>query len=151
MTTEEPAQAPTTRFRRQHDELLTIAKELTQLLDTRTLAADATPARKVLATFTGKLRIHAAMEDEALYPRLLACADVAIASKAATLRAEVGPLYQQFFAFLSRWSTAELIQGDPEAFGRETMQELYRLGKRMKRENMELYPLVDAAEVDGSA
>lgn len=151
MTPTDSAHAPTTRFRRQHEELMTIAKELTSLLDTRALAQDATTARRVLATFTGKLRIHAAMEDEALYPRLLACGDADVVAKASTLRAEVGDLYQSFFAFIGRWSTAEQIQKDPESFGRETMQELYRLGKRMKKENNELYPLVDARELSGAA
>jgi hypothetical protein len=142
----EPSASATARFRRQHEELLALAKELGGELDTRTLARDPSQARKLLAAFTGKLRVHAAMEDDALYPRLLASGDPDVVAKARALRMEVGELYESFFAFVSKWSSSEAIQADPEGFGRDTIHELYRLGRRMKRENQELYPLVDAHE-----
>jgi hypothetical protein len=137
--------AATLRFQRQHDELLALAKTLLESLDTRALETDPTVARRALAVFAGRLRVHAAMEQEALYPRLLASTNQVVADKARELLEEIGPLYDQFFKHLDVWSHATAIKSDPEAFCRETMALLYRLRVRMKRENEELYPLADAA------
>lgn len=137
---------PTERFERQHAELVSLAKALAAELDTRRVSADPTAARKALAAFSGKLRVHAAMEQDALYPRLLSSKNPEVAQKARELDAEVGALYATFFSYLERWSSAEAIKANPEDFGRETMMQLHLLGQRMKRENRELYPLV--ADID---
>lgn len=115
-----------------------------RLLDTRTIAEDAAPARRALATFAGRLRVHAAMEQDALYPRLLASTDETVAAKASELLDEVGDIYRAFFGFLERWRDGEAVRADPEGFCRDTMIQLNNLRVRMKRENEELYPLVDA-------
>jgi hypothetical protein len=141
---------PTARFQRQHDELMLLAKQIFKKLDTRTLIEDAGAVRYALATFTGKLRVHAAMEQEALYPRLVASPDASVADKARELETEIGILYDQYFAFVKRWTPQRAIEDDPEGFCRETMMELHRLGQRMNRENKELYPLVDALEATTS-
>ncbi|NUP07598.1 MAG: hemerythrin domain-containing protein [Polyangiaceae bacterium] len=143
------ATGDTSRFVRQHEELTALGKELLAALDTRVLATDPTVARRALAVFSGRLRVHAAMEQEALYPRLLASADPAIAAKARALLDEVGPLYRTFFEHLAKWPDASAIQRDPEGFCRETMAILQQLRMRMKRENEELYPLVDGAASAG--
>ena len=136
----------TERFARQHAEIVALSKTLVRELDTRRLAADPTGVRRALATFAGRLRVHAAMEQEALYPRLLASSDERVVNKARDLLDELGPIYQSFFAFLAKWREATTIRADPEGFCRETMQELHRLGVRLERENTELYPLVDALD-----
>ncbi len=143
---EERSTRPTERFERQHVELTALAKALVAELDTRKLSADPLPARRALAAFSGKLRVHAAMEQNALYPRLLASPDPRVSLKARELELEVGALYETFFAYLDRFRSAEAIRADAEEFVRTTMMQLHLLGQRMKRENRELYPLVDALE-----
>ncbi len=133
----------TLRFVHQHEQLTLLGKELLRALDTRTLVADPSPVRRLLAEFSGRLRVHAAMEQEALYPRLLASSDARVSRKAQELLDEVGDLYNAFFSHLRRWPDAASIQADPEGFCRDTMQLLHRLRLRMKRENDELYPLVE--------
>lgn len=143
---------PTTthRFQLQHDGLIGLAKDLLKRLDTRALAVDPGPARQALAAFTGRLRVHAAMEQEALYPRLFVSADPEVVAKARSLFLEVGTLYDEFFVFTARWPDALSVKQDPETFCRDTMMMLHRLGERMKRENLELFPLVDAAASSGA-
>ena len=136
----------TERFSRQHEELVNLSKELVRALDTRTIAIDPMPVRRALAVFTGQLRVHAAMEQDALYPRLLASHDPKVAEKAQDLLREVGAIYDEFFAFLTRWTDGRTVAANAEDFCRETMQQLYRLRLRMKREAEELYPLVEAHE-----
>lgn len=141
-----PRSQQTARFARQHAEIVELSKSLLKSLDTRSLQQDPTAARRALATFAGRLRVHAAMEQEALYPRLLASPSPAVAAKARELFDEIGPIYQAFFSFLGRWADAQTIQANPEDFCRETMMELQRLKLRLKRENEELYPMVDSLE-----
>lgn len=133
----------TARFARQHDVLAELAKSLLRMLDADALHLDPTPARRTLAVFSGRLRVHAVMEQEALYPRLLASSDPSVAAKAQELLDDVGDIYRAFFAHMSRWSSAASIQADFAAFKRDTKALLHRLHTRMKRENDELYPLVD--------
>lgn len=137
--------APTRRFSEQHEELIRLGTALLALLDPRELARDPTAARSALAAFSGTLRVHAAMEEGALYPRLLASPDPSVAAKARELLEEVGTLYAEFFAFRERWSSTEGIQRTPEAFCQETTAMLRRLQRRMKREAEELYPLVEGS------
>ena len=47
--------------------------------------------------------------------------------------------------FRATFPDAASIQADPAEFSRRTMQTLYRLRVRMKREDEELYPLVEEA------
>ncbi|MFO0619626.1 MAG: hemerythrin domain-containing protein [Polyangiaceae bacterium] len=133
----------TARFVRQHEELSVVAKELLKSLDSIKIAEDPSTVRRMLATFSGKLRVHAAMEEEALYPRLLASTDPGVRDKARELLDEIGGLYDQFFQHLGKWSDGAAIKADPEGFCRDTMALLFRLKVRMKRENEELYPMVD--------
>ncbi|MBK6520447.1 MAG: hemerythrin domain-containing protein [Polyangiaceae bacterium] len=132
------------RFARQHSELSQLAKDVLRALDTRTLEIDPTPARRALAVFAGRLRVHAAMEQDALYPSLLASGDPSVVAKARELLDEVGDLYEAFFAHQKRWADAAAIRADAETFCRDTMMLFARLRVRMKRENDELYPLADA-------
>jgi hypothetical protein len=159
----EPAQHPTSqkgadvvtpmkstdRFSRQHAELAQLAKALVKELDTRAIAADPSKVKRALALFTGKLRVHAAMEQQALYPRLFASPEPAVSAKARALFDEVGGLYDGFFGYLATWTAAGAVEADVEGFCRETMRQLFQLGARMKREDKELYPLVDALDAAG--
>lgn len=140
----------TARFARQHEEIIALSKALVRELDTRALGVDPTSARRALATFAGRLRVHSAMEQDALYPRLLASSDPKVAAKARELLDELGTIYESFFAFLRKWRESGTIKEDPEGFCRETMMELHRLKLRLRRETEELYPMVDALDPTAS-
>lgn len=99
-----------------------------------------------LARFTGKLKVHAAMENSALYPRLLESDDPRVRERAERLFREVGTLYDSFSEYSEQWCVPERVRDAPEAFASETLVMLQRLGRRMARENDELYPLVDASD-----
>ena len=112
-------------------------------LNPETLPREAAEVRRLLAQFSGKLRIHAAMENEALYPRLLDDPDEEVRAVARRLLAEVGGLYEEFDGYTERWATAAQIAERPREFVNDTMKVMQRLGARMTREGAELYPLAD--------
>ena len=123
---------------------MALAVSLTQALVPSKVAADPSEARSLLARFRGRLSVHAAMENDALYPSLAGHADPAVRERAKRLFDEVGPVYAAVNDHATRWATAEAIQADPAQFVRETLEMLKALGRRMTRENEQLYPLVDA-------
>jgi hypothetical protein len=140
------ASPSTDRFRRQHEELHTLGVEIATKLRKKTLAQDAPLVRRLVARFAGKLAVHASMENEALYPRLLAHRDPAVRDSARALFDEVGSIYDAFGAYTRRWPTSASIEADVAGFADETRALLMTLATRMLRENDELYPLVDASE-----
>ena len=120
-----------------------MAAEILKQLSIERLARDPMEVRRLVARFAGKLRMHATMENDALYPRLRAHPDPEIRARAETLWNEVGTIYSQFEAYSEKWLVGDAIARDPTTFVQDTHRLFSTLGKRMARENRELYPLVE--------
>jgi hypothetical protein len=91
----------------------------------------------------GKLAVHLAMEDKALYPRLLQHGSAEIRAMASHFMTDMGGIHAAFNAYVARWPTAQAIQADGERFALETKQIFRALGARIKREHSELFPELD--------
>jgi hypothetical protein len=136
----------TTTFKRQHAELRQLSIEVRALLSPEAIERDARAVRALVARFAGKLRVHTKMENEALYPALLAHHDESVRIVAQKLLAELGPVYATFDAYESRWPTAEALLENPRAFVLDTLQLYETLAHRMRTEDRTLYSLVDQTE-----
>jgi hemerythrin-like domain-containing protein len=132
-------------YRTQHQQLLALAGELAPLLVTSRARQEASKARAVLSRLIGALTVHLGMEDEGLYPLLLAQGDPAVREKARRFKEEMGGIRGAVEAFAARWPTEAAIAAQPEAFAAETRSILDALGKRIEREDGELFPLADRA------
>jgi hypothetical protein len=130
----------TDKFRQQHEEILEIAGEIQKKLKAK---ADAQELRTLLSGLAGKLNFHLAMEDKALYPRVMKM-DAAAHGVAQRFVAEMGGLADQFAAFNNKWQVSA-IRKDADGFASEAHKIFNALGKRVARENAELYPLADKA------
>jgi hypothetical protein len=129
----------TDKFRHQHEEILGMVGELNAKLKAK---ADAQDLRGVLSNLAGKLNFHLALEDKALYPRLMK-KDAASSALANRFMEEMGGLGAVFSAYNTKWQVTA-IRTDPAGFAAETRKVFVALGKRIARENAELYPLADA-------
>lgn len=136
--------ARTDKFRKQHEEILTIARSIAALLGDQISADDAQTARHLLLQMSGKVAIHLAMEDKSFYPNLLASTDSEIRSKARQYMDEMGLLASTFNSYLQKWKTPTLIMENGPAFTAETKVVFNALSKRIQKENTQLYALVDA-------
>ena len=134
---------PSDRFRRQHEELRELALEIAAALRAPDFPASAREVRRMMARLKGKLVVHSSMENEALYPRLLEHTDPVVRGLAQNLFEDLGGIYDAFAAHHGRWSSVELIEADPAAYARHTLEIFDQLRLRMHRENSELYPLAD--------
>jgi hypothetical protein len=143
-----PRHVATENYRRQHMELFELAMQIGQRLNSPDdLRKSAAEVRRLLAQFAGKLNVHARMENEAFYPRLFGHEEETVRARATELFSEVGAIYDAFNQFLCNWPNAAAIEANPSEFSRQMGRALRMLGKRMMREEAELYPLVDA--IDG--
>ncbi len=133
----------TQKFRDQHDELLEKAGELSKLLDDEKLTNDATAARDVLSSLLGKLKIHLAVEDKALYPKLKNLGNPEIAAIATQYQEEMGGIAEFVSNYSKKWPSAYAISDNAKLFIEETKQLISALGTRIKKENDHLYKLVD--------
>jgi hypothetical protein len=129
----------TDKFRQQHDEILSIAGDIQKRIKGD---GDAQALRTMLSNLAGKLNFHLAMEDQALYPRIMKL-DAKASAVAKRFVTEMGGLADAFGAYNAKWQVSA-IRADPAGFASETREMFVALGKRVARENAELYPLADA-------
>jgi Hemerythrin HHE cation binding domain len=130
-------------FRRQHQEILGLVKELQPQLDVASLRRDAAPVVTGLQRLATMLKAHLALEDSTLYPKLMAHADPAVAATARRYQQEMGGLQTAFSNYIERWPTAPSIQEQPDLFLSQTQQVVAALLARVEREDGELYPMAD--------
>jgi len=134
------------RFREQHDNILEIVASISKELTVGHLASDASAVRKLLSTFMGKLKMHLAMEDQSLYPSLMKHGDESIQALAKRFSNEMGFIAEAALSYNEQWQTARLIQADPAKFISDTKSLFAVLGKRIEKENNQLYSALDKLE-----
>lgn len=117
--------------------------EILGQLQPDSVAERAPEIRRALARFAGKLTVHASMEGDALYSRLLAHDRFEVRAIAEGFVDELGGIYGAFSNFTRQWPDADSIARDPATFVRDTRDVFKLLARRMIRETSELYPLVD--------
>lgn len=133
----------TARYVEQHAQITHLVQELRRHLVPKALAVDASAARQVLSLLSGKLSVHLAAEDRLLYPEVLHCADPDIRAVGQSFLEAMGPISQLFRSYSIRWGSQGAIQSNPEAFVSETRAMLNHIEERIRREEAELYPLVE--------
>ncbi|MCC6213435.1 MAG: hemerythrin domain-containing protein [Polyangiaceae bacterium] len=136
--------AKTDAFRDQHKKALEVVKAIQARLDPAKLQVDAQPVASDLAKLSGALQVHLAMEDKSLYPDLMKSRDPAAKKAAEDFSREMGGIAAAFGAYAKKWN-ALTIRSNAQDFVRETRSIFDALGKRIGREERELYPLADRA------
>lgn len=131
--------AYTDRLRSQHTEILEAVGELTKNIKAQ---ADAAVLRKQLSSLAGKLNFHLAMEDKGLYPRLMDMKEGEAKEVATRFKTEMGGLSGAFTSYSNKWEVSAIRQ-DPTGFANDSHAVFSALGKRIARENADLYPLAD--------
>jgi hypothetical protein len=84
------------------------------------------------------------MEDKALYPRLVQVNVENSRGLAEAFQQEMGGLAATFATYNQKWQI-NAIAADPAGFSRDTHAVFAAIGRRIARENSELYPLADRA------
>ena len=132
----------TEHFRKQHAEIADIVGQINASLIPNKLEANPAPMRALFLKLSGKLSVHLAMEDDSLYPKLMKHGDEKVRTVAKAFSTEMADVKPKFEGFVHKWNEAAIRGGAP-AFCDETRKLFGVLADRMRREDRELYDMVD--------
>lgn len=130
------------RFERQHREIIELMEQIEGHLKPNALRIEAEDVRHLLLGLSGKLSVHLAMEDDALYPKLLTHPDQDVKNLTKSFKEEMGDLAESFKVYKQTWTKSQAIESNAQQFIDESKQVFMHLYKRISRENKELFPLV---------
>jgi hypothetical protein len=140
---EEQKQRRSSAFRQAHRELLDLIDGLTPQLVPTELKRSAEQTRSLLSKIAGKLTIHLAMEDRALYPRLTSHDNQELRQLAEIFESEMGGFDAAFKSYLQRWPTPEAIQANSVRFVSDTQEMFAALRERISREDVQILSRLD--------
>lgn len=128
-------------LRKDHQKLLGIVNNLKPMLSASTAGQKASEIKALLSQLAGTIQIHLAMEDKMVYQQMLSNPSTkAIAER---FQREMGGIASAFTGYITKYNTANAISANPSAFIADTEAILSALGKRITREESELYPAFD--------
>lgn len=133
------------KFKHQHTQILDCVSELRQLVRNG-IGANALRIAGRIVAMSSVIKLHLAVEDRVLYPALQASNNAALARMSKLYQGEMHGIARAYLEFAGKWNTATQVQQEPEQFRSEANIVLKILFDRMKREDTEFYPAIDAAE-----
>lgn len=131
-------------FRAQHSDALAMADRLIELVDHYDPRTAAIPILLQLNRLLGLLRVHLAHEDIELYPMLTASRDPHMARVSQRYVDEMGSLANDLEWFARHWPCSASIAANIDEFREGAHQLMLALAVRIERENVQLFPLVEA-------
>lgn len=134
----------THRFRSQHSEIADIVIRIETILAGPNWAPRAQEIRQAFSELSAKLRIHLALEDDVLYPRLARHTDAKVRDMAVRYQTEMGGIREAYEAYLRDWVHSGKLVTDQAGFTAATKGLFAALKDRIHRENTEVYTLVDS-------
>lgn len=134
------------KFKQQHVEILTCVSTLRRLSQGG-VAKNAHEIAQQIIKMSAIIKMHLAIEDKSLYPALARCHDGEMVTKGRQFQLEMGTIASSYEKFAYKWNTAQKLQDDEEGFRADANVVLRRLHERMQRENVDLYPKVEAMVV----
>lgn len=134
----------THRFRSQHAEIADIVVRIESILSKPNWSTEAQAIRQAFSELSAKLRIHLALEDDVLYPRLARHSDQKIRDMAVSYQTEMGGIRQAYEGFLTQWVHSGKLLTDSSGFQAAIKGLFAALKDRIHRENTEVYTLVDS-------
>lgn len=138
------------KFMSQHVEILRQVDELRRL-SRAGVAENAQAIASGVVAMSSLIKLHLATEERALYPALQRSADAALAQLGTRFQADMGPIAVAFESFARRWNTALNVRSDAEGFRRAANETLRCLWERVRLENRDFYPQVQAAKLHAAA
>lgn len=127
-------------YRRQHEQLRVLLDQTSRSL----VPLDAEACRAGLGRLANVLNVHLALEDRALYPRLMTHDDLGLRKTAREFQMRMGSLAHEFRVFYERWIPAGAIESSSYDFALAYRAMSAALRRRMELEDTTLYRMVDS-------
>ena len=132
------------KFKHQHLDILGAIAALRTLVQTG-IAEHASEISQRIVAMSGSIKLHLAVEDRVLYPALEASGNASLARMSHQYRDEMNGISGAYLAFAGKWNTPRLLIEAPEVFREEANHVLKTLYVRMKKEDREFYPAIEAS------
>ena len=132
------------KFKHQHVSILGSIAALRRLAHAG-VAHNATEIARLVVTMSSTIKLHLAVEDQALYPALQRGDNPELARMGQQYQTDMGPIAQAYEAFARRWNRADSVLHDEQAFRDDANRVLRMVHERMQRENRDFYPRIEAA------
>jgi len=131
------------KFKHQHASILGSIDALRRLARAG-VAQHAGDIAEHIVAMSSTIKLHLAVEDQALYPALQRERDAELARMGQRYQQEMGAIAKAYEGFSRRWNQANKLQADAEGFRRDANQVLRMVYERMQRENHDFYPRIEA-------
>lgn len=133
------------KFKHQHVDILRRIAALRGLTHAGVAHNAAAIAEDIIA-MSAVIKLHLAVEDQALYPALQRGGSDELARMGRRYQDEMGPIAAAYDAFARRWNTAQCLGADEAGFRADANDVLRRVYARMQREDREFYPCIEARQ-----
>ena len=131
------------KFKQEHVAILSAIDQLRELARSGVAMQSQAIAAQIVA-MSGLIKLHLAVEQRYLYPAVQASGVAKVARLGLQYENEMQGIAGDYLAFAGRWNTAARLAQEPDAFRSEANTVLHALYQRMRREDTELYPAVEA-------
>ena len=138
------------KFKHQHVDILRRIAALRELTHTG-VARNAEAIAQGLVAMSAVIKLHLSVEDQALYPALQRGDDAELARLGQRFQVEMGPIAAAFDQFARRWNTAQRLREDEAGFRAAANDVLRRVHERMRHEDCDFYPRVEAQHAAAAA
>lgn len=133
------------KFKHQHTDILRSIAALRDLTHAG-VEHNATEIARRIVAMSSTIKLHLAVEDQALYPALQSGDDEQLARMGRQYQSEMGPIASAYDAFARRWNTEASLRADVQGFRADANRVLRQVYERMQREDREFYPRIEAQE-----
>ncbi|MBN9367294.1 MAG: hemerythrin domain-containing protein [Comamonadaceae bacterium] len=138
------------KFKHQHVDILRRIAALRELTHAG-VARNAEAIAQGIVAMSSVIKLHLSVEDQALYPALQRGDDAELARLGQRFQVEMGPIAAAFDQFARRWNTAQRLREDEAAFRAAANDVLRRVHERMRHEDRDFYPRVEAQHAEAAA
>jgi hypothetical protein len=108
------------------------------------IAEHAEDIAQLVIRMSAMIKLHLSIEDRFLYPALQEMNDRRLASMGKQYQHEMTHIAEAYGEFAGKWNSAQHVATDPEGFRADANRVLKVLFERMKREDHDFYPAVEA-------
>ena len=130
------------KFKHQHADILSNISALRRLSQAG-VARNAARIAGLIVRMSSTIKLHLAVEDQALYPALQRGANAELARMGQQYQEDMGPIAQAYDAFAKRWNRPESVRRDEQSFRDDANRVLRMVFERMQRENRDFYPRIE--------
>lgn len=134
------------KFKHQHLDILGGIAALRTLVQAGIVEHAAAISQHIIG-MSGMVKLHLAVEDNLLYPALESSGNSSLANMSKRYRDEMNGISGGYLEFASKWNSPRLLEEQPEVFREEANRVLKILYERMKKEDREFYPAIEASTV----